>query len=219
MKILSLAFLAALLIAPIGCQPVDTPDTSEGRGQEMAEGTLTDEELELRLALRDIWSDHVWYTRDYVNSAVADQPDKEAVATRLLENQDEMGDAIKPYFGDEAGDKLKALLRDHIVIATEVVAAAKMNNDEALTAANTKWVDNANQIADLLSSANPEYWPQDDMRAMMQKHLELLTTEVVSRIKGDWNANIDGFEEAHAQAMEMADMLSDGLVKKFPDKF
>ncbi len=202
-----------------GCQPAPESDASGTRPQTMSSNGISSEELGLRLAMRDLWADHVWLTRDYINSAATDHPDKETVAERLLKNQDEIGSAVKPYFGDEASDKLTALLREHILIATEVVSFAKAGNDAGLATANAKWSVNANEIADLLSSANPDHWKQDEMRAMMQEHLKLTTDETVTRLKGDWKGNIMASDKALDQAMSMADMLSDGLVAKFPEKF
>jgi hypothetical protein len=217
-SVTTLAFLATAIWIG-GCQPAPEADPTDARPQEMAAKGISTDELGLRLAMRDLWADHVWLTRDYINSAAAGHPDTTVVAERLLRNQDEIGAAIKPYFGDEAGDKLTALLRDHITIATEVVTAAKAADNVALTAANARWSTNANEIADFLSGANAENWKQDEMRTMMQEHLRLTTDEATARLKGDWQGNIQAFDRALDQAMQMADMLSDGLVAKFPDKF
>src|ERR1051325_7034472 len=75
--------------------------------------------VDVTMAMRKLWEDHITYTRNYIISTLADLPDGEAVAKRLLKNQDDIGDAIKPYYGDEPGKKVAALLRDHILIATE----------------------------------------------------------------------------------------------------
>ena len=172
----------------------------------------------LKMAMRKLWEDHITYTRNYVISAVADLPDGDAVAKRLLKNQDDIGDAIKPYYGDDAGKKLSALLRDHILIATEVVKAAKGGDKEQLTAAQTKWSANGKAIAAFLSSANPN-WPQKDLEEMLQKHLDLTTGEVVGRLTKDWAKDIESYDEGHLHMLMFADMLSDGITKQFPAKF
>lgn len=174
--------------------------------------------LELKMAMRKLWEDHITYTRNYIISALADLPDKDAVATRLLKNQDDIGDAIKPYYGDDAGQKLSALLRDHILIATEVIEAAKNGDTDQLTAAQTKWSANGQEIAAFLSSANP-HWSQQDLEAMLQKHLDLTTGEVVGRLTNDWAKDIESYDAGHLHMLMFADILSDGIIKQFPSKF
>src|SRR5215468_7873298 len=109
--------------------------------------------VELKMAMRKLWEDHITYTRNYIISALANLPDSQAVAKRLLRNQDDIGDAIKPYYGDAAGQKLAALLKEHIVIATEVVKAAMQGSKEKLATAQKKWTANADDIATFLSKA------------------------------------------------------------------
>src|SRR5689334_11165921 len=62
--------------------------------------------LMLQLAMRKLWSDHVIWTRQYIVAAVAGAPDAQAAADRLLKNQDDIGNAIVPYYGSDAGIKL-----------------------------------------------------------------------------------------------------------------
>ena len=168
--------------------------------------------------MRKLWEDHITYTRNYIISAVADLPDADAIAKRLLKNQDDIGDAIKPYYGDDAGKKLTALLRDHILIATEVVSAAKANDKQKLGDAQKKWSANGKDIAAFLSGANPN-WAKKDLEAMLQKHLDLTSGEVVGRLKKDWAADIKSYDAGHVHMLMFADMLTDGIAKQFPDKF
>lgn len=174
--------------------------------------------IELKMAMRKLWEEHITYTRNYIISAVADLPDTDAVAQRLLKNQDDIGDAIKPYYGAEAGSKLTALLRDHIMIATEVVKAAKADHTDQLANAQKKWSANGRDIATFLSAANPN-WPKDDLEAMLQKHLDLTSGEVVGRLKKDWHMDINSYDEGHAHMLMFADLLSHGIIKQFPAKF
>jgi len=173
---------------------------------------------ELKPVMRKLWEDHITYTRNYIVSALADLGDKDAVAKRLLKNQEDIGNAIKPYYGDDAGGKLTALLRDHILIATKVVDAAKSNNKEQLDAQQKNWSQNGKDIAAFLSGANPN-WPKSDLEEMLQKHLDLTTGEVVGRLKKDWEADIKCYDEGHAHMLMFADALTDGIIKQFPDKF
>ncbi|HSU26438.1 MAG TPA: hypothetical protein VLI65_10675, partial [Pyrinomonadaceae bacterium] len=146
-------------------------------------------------------------------------PDNSATTARLLQNQVDIGNAVKPYYGDAAGNQLAALLRDHILIAADLVKAAKANNTAGVSDANARWVANADQIAAFLGKANPKNWPEADMRNMMHDHLSLTTEEATDRIKGNYSADIADYDKVHEQILKMADMLSVGIVNQFPEKF
>ncbi|HLF57120.1 MAG TPA: hypothetical protein VI942_09775 [Thermoanaerobaculia bacterium] len=173
----------------------------------------------LRADMRKLWEDHVTWTRVYIISAVADLEDQKAAAGRLLENQVDIGDAIKPIYGDAAGTKLTALLEDHIKIATEVIAAAKAGDAVKKEDAGNRWYHNADDVATFLSGANPEYWPASEMKKMMRDHLDLTTAEVVARIQKNWSADVAAYDKVHDAILMMADMLSEGIIRQHPDKF
>ena len=173
----------------------------------------------LHSAMRQLWEDHIVWTRQFVVSALADSPDKAAVTQRLLQNQVDIGNAIKPFYGDAAGEKLAALLKEHIITAAELVAAVKANDTAKAADASKRWNANADEIATFLSGANPKAWPLEEMKTMMRAHLELTTAEVVARLHGDWSADIAAYDKVHTQILHMADMLSAGIVSQFPRKF
>ena len=179
---------------------------------------MTKPGMELGMAMRKLWEDHITYTRNFIISTLANLEDAGKIAERLLKNQDDIGDAIKPVYGAEAGTKLSALLRDHILIAGEVVKAAMAGNAAGLEAANKKWTANADDIAMFLSGANPN-WTRASLKDMLDKHLEYTTQEVVSRLKKDWAADIEAYDKGHVHMLMFADMLTHGILKQFPDKF
>ena len=75
---------------------------------------LTKPAVDLKMAMRKLWEDHITWTRNYIISSLSDLEDAQKCAERLLKNQDDIGDAIKPIYGDEAGKTLAALLRDQL---------------------------------------------------------------------------------------------------------
>jgi hypothetical protein len=170
-------------------------------------------------AMRKLWEDHITWTRVFIISAAGDLPDKGPATDRLLQNQVDIGNAIKPYYGDAAGEKLTALLREHITTAAEVVTAAKANDTAKMADANKRWFANADAIAAFLSSANPKNWPSAEMTKMMHDHLNLTTNEVQARLKGDWAADIAAYDQVHVQILRMADMLSAGIINQHSAKF
>lgn len=172
----------------------------------------------VRLALRKLWTDHVIWTREYIVAAVAGTPDADAAAGRLLRNQDDIGAAIVPYYGETAGQALTSLLRDHILIAVDLVAAAKSGDDAAFAKHDARWSDNAGQIARFLAGANPN-WPEKDVLDLLSLHLKLTKDEAVARLTKDWAADVRAFDDILTEIMVLADALHDGLVAQFPDKF
>lgn len=174
---------------------------------------------ELRTALRQLWEDHAMYTRNVILNIIDGLPGTNEAVARLLQNQDDIGKAIKPVYGDDAGKKLSELLREHIVIAADLLKAAKVNNQADFNTVNSKWFKNADDIAAFLSSANPKNWKVEDMKKMMHQHLDLTTQEAVARLKKDYKADVEAFDKTRAELMEMSDMLAEGIIKQFPDKF
>jgi hypothetical protein len=145
-------------------------------------------------------------------------PGADQTLKRLLKNQDDIGNAVKSYYGEAAGKKLTDLLHEHINIAADVVKAAKANDKVSLDNANKRWFDNADQISEFLSKANPN-WRLNDMKMMMHDHLKLTTDEAVARIKKDYAADVKAYDAVHEEILRMADMLSAGIIKQFPNKF
>lgn len=169
--------------------------------------------------MRKLWEDHVTWTRLFVVSVLANLPDRGPTTDRLLQNQSDIGNAIKPFYGNAAGDRLTALLKEHITTAAEVVAAASANDKAKLDDATRRWYTNADQIASFLSSANARNWQPEEMKSMMHEHLAATTAEVVARLKSDWPADVAAYDRVNEQILKMADMLSMGIISQFPDRF
>jgi len=176
------------------------------------------DEHKLNADMRKLWEDHVVWTRNVILCITDGLPGKDQAIKRLLQNQTDIGNAIKPFYGEDAGNKLTTLLIPHITIAADVVKAAKSGDVVALDVANKQWYANADEISVFLNNANPA-WSLADMKMMMNDHLKLTTDEAMQRIKKDYDADIIAYDKVHAEILLMADMLTDGIVKQFPAKF
>ena len=213
---------AARWLAPVAVLALVAAACDSGSGgshKATATSSAATTPVELRLTMRKLWEDHITWTRLYIVSAEGGARDADATAGRLLQNQVDIGNAIKPFYGDAAGDKLTALLKDHILTAADLLTAAKAGDNAKLTTARTKWYANADQIADFLAGANPKYWPADQMRSEMHAHLDHTLDEAVAHLKGDYQADIAAYDTIHDQILGMADMLSEGITRQFPGKF
>ena len=138
---------------------------------------------------------------------------------RLLRNQADIGNAIKPFYGAAAGNELTSLLRDHIGIAVQLLHAAKAADSAAFASAKAAWYRNADDIADFLATANPRSWPQAVMRAAMTEHLDQTLAEAAHELNGQYAASVTDYDEIHHHILDMADLLSAGIIRAFPQRF
>lgn len=172
----------------------------------------------LNKTMRKLWEDYVIYTQDYIVSSVNDLPNSDVVYQKLLKNQDDIANAIKPYYGDKGEKKLAKLLHDQTIIMTDLIKAAKQGNDKLIHEVQQKWNKNADEIATFLNETNPN-WKKKDLTDMLHKYIDLTTNEVTSFLKKNWEANINFYDKVRAQILNFADTLADGIVDQFPEKF
>lgn len=173
---------------------------------------------ELRQNMRKLWSDHAFWTREYIVAAVAGDPDQTAAAGRLMKNQEDIGSAMADYYGEAAGAKLTSLLKEHISIAVDLVKAAKAGDTAGQQRADAAWHRNGEDIAGFLSQANPN-WPRPALVEMMNTHLSTTTDEVVARLTKDWDKDVRAFDMVYQHLLHMSDTLSDGIIAQFPARF
>jgi hypothetical protein len=214
----------SLLAAVVACSLIPVMSTTESaQAHQSARATgvaavHSEAATALKQDMRKLWTDHVVWTRDYIVAAIADQPDAKAAANRLMKNQEDIGNAVAKFYGAPAGQQLTTLLKEHITIAVDLIKAAKAGDKAAQQQADSRWQQNAVQIAEFLSKANPN-WPKETLVDMMKKHLSTTTDEVVARLNKNWDADARAFDAVYDHILHMADALSDGIVKQFPGKF
>jgi hypothetical protein len=238
--VLSTAFIVNLPTIPSAAQEIKTPDEVSAKKKTDHYQTISAQHsklsshiasfaayndnlnqtkvTELRISLHDLWIEHIVWTRQYIVAAAADQPDASVAAERLLKNQEDIGNAIKPFYGDQAGNQLTSQLKDHIIIAVDLLDAAKSGNNTALAEIEEKWYINANEIATFLSEANPN-WTKDDMLNMVNELLSLTKTEAVARLTGDYATDVATFDALYKHAVSMGDEFTVGIVKQFQAQF
>jgi hypothetical protein len=74
-------------------------------------------------------------------------------------------------------------------------------------------------LADFLSAANPDKWPQSATRPMMEAHIDTTTVYSVDLLNGDYAAAVEHYDEALEHMIMLADTLSAGIIAQFPDQF
>jgi hypothetical protein len=175
------------------------------------------DKVELKTEMRKLWVDHIIWTRNVIFCLVDNLPGADNAVKRLLLNQDDIGKAFIPYYGEKAGNQLTELLYPHITIFPEVIKAAKTGDKIALDKANIRWYENADEISEFLCKLNPT-WELADMKLMMHNHLKLTTEEAMNRIKKDYVADVVTYDKVHHEILIMADMFSEGISKQNLEK-
>ena len=177
---------------------------------------LTPKALALHDGMRVLWEAHGTWTERAIVDFVGGLPDTQLVIARLLQNQSDIGNAVKPYYGRKGGDELTALLKGHINAAVAVLKAAKSGDPSATATAKNASYANGNQIASFLHAANPHHWSLGAMKMMMRIHLDQVVSLAVYQLKGNFAAAISLYSRYIGHILDMADMLSTGIIQQFP---
>ena len=182
--------------------------------------TLTPKAVRFHDAMRALWEIHGTYTERAIVDAVSGNPDTNSVVARLLQNQVDIGSAVKRYYGNAGGAALTKLLKKHINTAVATVLAAKSGNAAATQKAKAAFYANGNQVASFLHKANPKFWSLAAMRTMMRVHLNQVVELAVDQIKGQYGAAMGLYDQyINHILVGMADMLSNGIIEQFPSRF
>lgn len=165
---------------------------------------------------RQLWEQHIMWTRSFIISTVDDLKDLEYVTKRLLKNPNDFADLFNIFYGSEKSNKFQKLFEEHLLIAADLVNQAKNNNTEKINETREKWYKNADEISEFLSSINV-FWEKEQWQKMLYEHLKMTENEAVTRIEKQFQENIDIYDEIENQALKMADYMSQGIWKQFRD--
>ena len=168
--------------------------------------------------MRKLWEDHITWTRLYIVSVAADLPDRDLTAQRLLRNQADIGEAVRPFYGDAAATELTTLLEEHIPGAAALCRGEGWRRRRGRDRQH-RLVRQRRRHRVFLAAANPENWPPADLQAEMRMHLDLTLEEATARLNGDFAADIAAYDLVHEHILAFADLLSDGIMQQFPERF
>jgi hypothetical protein len=173
---------------------------------------------ELRVAMRKLWVSNAIWMREYIVNTIEGDLSLDAASKRLAKSQDDIGHAFAPFYGAEAGSKITTLLRQHTSLVKEMIEASMAKNTEQLAEADKRWRANADSITTVLSTVNPTNWPMATIQPVLVAGMNLTIAETNARLKKDYDADVETFDTILAKSLNLADMLSDGIIKQFPNK-
>jgi hypothetical protein len=174
--------------------------------------------ITFKTTMRKLWEEHIFWTRNVIFCLVDDLPGNVQAVKRQLQNQIDLGNAIKPYYGDAAGDKLTELLYTHVNTTTDIIKAAITRDTSVINDVNKKWFANAEDIVQYLHKLNPD-WAIGDLRKMLHNQMQLTAESAGERLKKNYDADVVAFDKVHEGVLIMSDTLADGMIIQFPKKF
>jgi hypothetical protein len=164
--------------------------------------------------MRMLWEEHATWTRMTIISIAESLADEDQVTKRLLRNPADIAAVFRPLYGNEIADRVNHLITDHLVLAAQLVKAAKAGNSTAAADIEKRWYANADEIAMFLSCINP-YWSEEIMINMWHEHLALVKAQAVARLKKDYASDIAYYDEGEKLLLKMADELTEGIISQF----
>jgi hypothetical protein len=207
-----------LMLALVGLLSLGPVASAAAPQQASLSGSAKQSRQDYHNEWRKLWEDHITWTRVVIMGILDDLPGTDTYVGRLLQNYEDMEDSLQPYYGDDA-EVLGDLIKDHLVIAAELLTAARNGDTAAFDDAKARWYDNGNQIAVQMNAMNPQFWPLDETRDMWTEHLDATLDEATAHLSGDFAGEVAAYDRVHDLALEMADFISAGVIRQFPKAF
>lgn len=201
-----------LYVGQIICVPAsNVPNPETG-------GCISSAQVSVGNRLRMLWEQHVYWTRMAIISMAFGLPDTKVTTERLLENPRDFEEALKPLYGEKVSSQFAKLFTSHLVIAAELVGDLKAGDASAAAETEKRWYANANEIADFLGSVNT-YWSAAEWRRLLNDHLAMTREEAAAVLAGQYAKSVAIFGNIEKEALVMADAMTQGIVRQFPQYF
>jgi len=213
------AILPLALLGWLALEPATAAGPAPAAVQ-VAVATASEQKVtETKAAMRDLWIGHIFWVRNVVIETFAKNPAAaKAAEAEVVADAKQIAAAIEPFYGQPAADKLFSLLAGHYGAIKDYLTATVKKDQKAQAAATDALMANAEQIADFLSSANPNL-PKDALMQLLSAHGGHHIQEIQDVAAKHYEAEATTWSEMRGHIYVIADALVDALAKQFPDKF
>lgn len=183
-------------------------------GQENNHHNRHPEEMDLNNDMRHAWSQHNLWDTMFMISLFNTLDNTNAVQRRLMQTPEDIASVFEMFYSQPMVNQLKQLLTQHVELAGELTMAMRDNSMERAEQVEMQLNQNADQIARMLSNANTNY-NYEELRRMLRNHLDLMKNAMMADLNGEYDETVRLVDENEAQLMELADILTEGLVQQF----
>jgi len=170
---------------------------------------------QLKDSMRQLWTTQTSWSRFYMISSLAGLSDAAPAMTRILQNADDFGSAMRPFYGDEAAAKFSSLLHENADAEALVFGMARANDDAGFKAATSAWHANADELASYFLTETPGASP-DAINLALHTYLDNTIAEVTERGNGQWTGDAQAHDTTEAEGLALADAWTDGVTAQFP---
>lgn len=172
-----------------------------------------------RMALRDLWVEHVFWVRNYVVANETKQTAaRDAAANEVVANAKQLAAAIEPFYGKAASDQLLTLLAGHWGAVKSIADATTSSQAKQRETAMTELTANAKEIAKFLSDANPRL-AYDTLLGALAAHGAHHVAQIDQVHTGNYAEEAKTWAMMRGHMLVIADTLANGLAGQFPDRF
>ena len=175
-------------------------------------------QVQLLKQMNLVWEQHIMWTRMLLISIAENLKDLEATQARLLRNPKDIADVFRRFYGNAVANRIQQLLTEHLTIGKDLIVALKNKSQEEAKRLNTKWYQNADEMAEAFSNINP-FYPREEIRNMLYEHLRLTTNEVNNRLQGNYAEDINSYDMVQKEILRMSQFFVNGIVRQFQNLF
>ncbi len=185
--------------------------------EKVAARVMSKSETELRSSMRILWESRATLLRAYIVSEINNRRDTDEAKDKLLKNARDLGASIQPYYGYFARSILTGFLKNDVSLTAKVIKSAKLGKKADLDWNKDNWYSNAFLLAGFFAITHNQ--TKEDLKNMLYKHLDLTMGEIEAMLEKDEAKDLKYYEKDRAHMLMFSDVLVDGLVKQFPERF
>lgn len=208
--------IAALLLLALCAQPAwsQSYSTSTPAAQPASSAASTS-----RMALRDLWVEHIFWVRNYaVANQAGNAKQAEVAANEVVSDATRIANSIAPLYGQPAADQLLKLLAGHWGAIKHYSDATVGKDKKGQQAAVDELTSNAKALAAFLAKANPNL-PEPTLLTLLSAHGGHHVAQIDQLAAGDYAGEARTWGMMREHILTLSDALAAALVKQFPDKF
>ena len=166
--------------------------------------------------MREVLSSQGMLEKMFIDSSNFSTENRDAVMQRLAQNPQDFTDILKMYYSDADSNAMKMMQTQWIAQLEEMTEAAKQIDHERMMVLSEQMRENAQGMAEVLAESNPEL-DEEYLEQLLVKLANSAYEDVNLMMEQKYPQSLMVHEDAGRTRMELADYLTDGIIKNFYD--